>query len=137
MRIFINIRVAFITNGDWRQILVVDLVTIENFQLSTLQLPQKGACHMFLEKSLMKNFQKHMTCSLSWWLKTFSHHWTMLMCRMAIEFFWSPSNTPPPSDGNWNFSVAHDDIGRFDFFFSKNDITRAFLFGDRKILVAI
>jgi hypothetical protein len=65
MRIFINTRVALITNGDQRQISIVDLVTIETFQLPTLQLPQKGACHMFLEKSLMKNFQKHITCSLS------------------------------------------------------------------------
>lgn len=41
---------------------------------------------------------------------------------MATKKHWSPANTPPPLDGNWNFSVVKKGIGR-GFFFFKIDIT--------------
>ncbi len=63
---------------------------------------KRGLCHMFLEnpQPLMRAFQKHMTCPLSQQSKKFSHHRIMGVCWMATKFFQSPSNTPPPSNGN-------------------------------------
>ncbi len=42
---------------------------------------------------------------------------------MVTKFFRSPFDTPLTSNGNWNFSIAQEDMG--GFFFFKNDITYA------------
>jgi hypothetical protein len=34
---------------------------------------------------------------------------------MATKFFQSPSNTPPPSNGDWNFLVAQEGMGGMNF----------------------
>jgi hypothetical protein len=40
------------------------------------------------------------------------------VCQMTTEFFQSPFDTPPPSNGNWHFLVAREGNGGW-FFFQK------------------
>ncbi len=62
---------------------------------------------------------------------------TRVAIRTTINFFQLPSDIPPLSDGNWNFSVAKDGPSR-DIWFFKNDITCSPLpFSDQKISIAI
>jgi hypothetical protein len=50
-----------------------------------------------------------------------------LIANLATtESFQSPSDRPPPLDGDWNFSIVQESTrrgGSFFFFFFKNDIT--------------
>jgi hypothetical protein len=51
-------------------------------------------------QALVKGFPKGMTCPILWQLKKFGHHQIVAIYKIANEVFWSPFDTPPPSDGD-------------------------------------
>jgi len=57
--------------------------------------------------------------ALSWRPKKFNCHQIMGVCWMATNLFRSPSHTPPPTDGDWNFSVTKEGMGGGGFFCQK------------------
>ncbi len=85
-------------------------------------------------KGASKAFRKIWHAPLSWQPKIFNHHWTVLVFRMVTEFFQSPSNTPPPSNGDWNISIAKRGVG-VCYYFGKKPLFS--LFGDQKNSIAI